>query len=1092
MSKPLNLPGRFARWFVDSKLTILIIIASLAAGIIAVLTTPREENPQISMPAAEVIITLPGAKPAEIEDLIVKPAERVINQIPGVDHVFSTAMDSAAVISVQYKVNENKEASLVKLYDRFRSARNEFPKEASDARIISADADDVPILAVTLTGGGYDDYALRRIAERFVEGLTSLKDVSTSYVYDGRTREFEVTMDPKKLASFGIPAEAVRLALKTTNIAAPLGSEAAADTGRTLRYDGFVTSAADLKRLVIASPAGRPVLLQDVADVTDGPSSERTALSRWAPGPASKLAKSAAGEAPSVTFVAAKKKGTNAVVATEAMLGRIHRMQEQFLPKDVHLIITRNDGAKANEAVNSVIGHIAVSIAAVFAITWIFLGFRAACITGITIPLILSLTLFINEAAGLTINRVSLFGFVIALGLLVDDSIVVIENIDRHYAADPTADRATLAARAVSEIGYPTILATFTVMLVFYTLIPSLSGMPKQYFFPIGFMVPTAVFSSLIIAYSVAPWTAKRILKVPDHKEEPSPDGRPKLGKLGHFYYRTAGWLVGNPKRTKIFLAALTLLLILSFLMPAWQFIRPQGISGPVSLFGVETGFLPKDDKNTFNVSLKLADGTPLEVTDRAVRDTEAIVKQIPEVTDVLSWSGMPGVPDFTAMFRGSTQPGSNIGAVRVNLVDKGERHRTSIEIAAKLRKDLKEVSARYPESTIQVVEDPPGPPMRATVLAEIYGNDGEQLRAASEKVRNAFRSTYDMVETTTTEPTDIPEARFEVDQEKASLAGVFPAEAALALRRYTAGETVGYGHAPGERTAQPVILRADYGNKVDPVELGGLTVKNKLGLDVPLSELVRVTHTTAPRPILNKDGTRVVLVGGELGNSVPAYAVLDLNHRLNGMPVGNGDRLATGNLGLTPVRADLSRAPVQLLWDGEIRMTLDCYHDLFIALSAAVMLIFFILVAYYRSFILPAAVMSAIPVCFIGLFPGHWLTGQIFSATSLIGLVTLTGVLVRNSLLIADFVTEYMREGISVREAVLLAGAVRLRPILLTSLSIIFGSIIMLIDPIFGGLGCSFIFGTIASTVFTMALTPVMLYWYYTRWPYKEAKDEE
>jgi multidrug efflux pump subunit AcrB len=288
------------------------------------------------------------------------------------------------------------------------------------------------------------------------------------------------------------------------------------------------------------------------------------------------------------------------------------------------------------------------------------------------------------------------------------------------------------------------------------------------------------------------------------------------------------------------------------------------------------------------------------------------------------------------------------------------------------------------------------------------------------------------------------------------------------------------------------VILRADYGNKVDPAELGGLTVKNKLGLDVPLSELVRVTHTTAPRPILNKDGTRVVLVGGELGNSVPAYAVLDLNHRLNGMPVGNGDRLATGNLGLTPVRADLSRAPVQLLWDGEIRMTLDCYHDLFIALSAAVMLIFFILVAYYRSFILPAAVMSAIPVCFIGLFPGHWLTGQIFSATSLIGLVTLTGVLVRNSLLIADFVTEYMREGISVREAVLLAGAVRLRPILLTSLSIIFGSIIMLIDPIFGGLGCSFIFGTIASTVFTMALTPVMLYWYYTRWPYKEAKDEE
>lgn len=1090
MREPLNYPGRFAHWFVDSKITILVIIASLVAGIVAVLTTPREENPQITMPAAEVIVTLPGASPSEVEEQLVKPIERVINQIPGIDHVYSTAMDSAAVLTVQYKVGEEKQSSLVQLYDRLNSARHTLPKEAGAPRVISADADDVPILTVTLSGGGYDDYALRRIAERFVEGLTSLKTVSNAYVYDGRTRQFEVTVDPKKLASFGVPSESVRAALQTANISAPLGDEAASGEGRRLRYSGFVTSAEALRHLVIAAPLGRPVLLQDVAEVSDGPATERTLLSRWAPGPASDLKGTAPGEEPSVTFAAAKKKGANAVNAADDMLGRIDRMKAQYLPSGVRMIVTRNDGAKANDAVNTVIGHIGISIAAVFGITWLFLGFRAACITGITIPLIMALTLFINEAAGLTINRVTLFGFVIALGLLVDDSIVVIENIDRNYAADPMADRSYTAARAVAEIGYPTMIATFTVMLVFYTLIPTLQGMPGQYFFSIGFTVPSAVFCSLVIAYSVAPWAAKRILKVPAVAKKES--SAPELNRLGKLYYRTASKLIGKKVPTRIFLALLALLVTLSLLMPLWQFVRPQGVGGPVSLLGVQTGFLPKDNKNTFNVTLKLADGTPLEVTDRAVRDVSAVVRSIPEVTDVLSWSGGSGVPDFTALFRGSTGKGSNIGAVRVNLVDKKKRDRSSITIAEELRESLRPVAARYPLSTIQVVEEPPGPPMRATVLAEIYGTDGDRMRAVAERVRDEFRKTYDMVETTSSEQTDIPEARFEVDQEKAALAKVVPAQAALALRRYTAGETLGYAHATGERNAQPVILRADYESKVDPAALSGLTVKNRLGEDVPLSQIVRVTRTTSEHPILNKDGARTILIGGELGHSVPVYAVLDLDKRLDGMAAGLGETLRTGNLGLVPVRADLSRAPMQLLWDGEMRMTLDCYHDLIIALSAAILIIYFILVAYYRSFLLPLTVMSAIPVCFIGLFPGHWATGQIFSATSLIGLVTLTGVLVRNSLLIADFVVEYMQRGLPVLQAVLDAGAVRLRPIMLTSLAIIFGSCIMLVDPVFGGLGCSFIFGTIASTAFTMALTPVMLYWYYTRWPYKPADSEK
>ncbi|MDO4938120.1 MAG: efflux RND transporter permease subunit, partial [Sutterellaceae bacterium] len=800
---------------------------------------------------------------------------------------------------------------------------------------------------------------------------------------------------------------------------------AQAKDGIALRYDGFLTSAEDLKNLVVANIKDRPVLLRDVAEVSDGASSERTVVSRWAPGQSSPdLALTQGRDLSSVTFAVAKKKGVNAVTAVDAMLERIERMQAQFLPEGVKLTITRNDGDKANDAVNTVIEHIGVSVVAVFVITWLFLGLRSACIMGITIPLILAMTLFVNEFAGLTINRVTLFGFVIALGLLVDDSIVVIENIERHYSANPTGNRSYLAALSVAEIGYPTMLATFTVMIVFYTLIPTLTGMPKQYFFPIGFMVPAAVFSSLIIAYSVAPWLAVRFLKTKP-KQTPSKTNAPELSRLGRFYHKTASYVIGRKWPTVGVFVLIAILMTGAILQPAWQFIRPQGVAGDLSFFGVEMGFLPKDNKNTFNVTIKLADGTPLEVTDRAVRDVAAIAKTIPEAVDILSWSGDSGVPDFTALFRGSIAKGSNIGAVRVNLTNKATGRRSSIDIARQLREDLKPVAARYPDSTIQVVEDPPGPPQRASVLAEIYGYDTDRLRPLAAQVREEFRQTWDMVETMTYESTDVRQARFEVDQEKAALAGVLPAQVTLALRRLTAGETVGYVHVPGERQAQPIVLRADYADKIDPENLAGLTVKNIQGKDVALSELVRVVEKHAEHNLMHKDGTPVIMVGGELGNSVPAYAVLDLDRRLNGMSAGNGLSLVTGNLGLKAVRADLSSAPVQLLWDGEIRMMLDAYHDLFIALAIAVITIFLVLVGYYRSFVLPVIVMSAIPVCFIGIMPGHWLTGQIFSATSLIGLVTLAGVLVRNSLLLSDFVVDYLKMGLPLKEAVLDAGAV-------------------------------------------------------------------
>lgn len=1076
----LNIAGRIADFFITSKLTVLFVLASAIVGILATTLTPREENPQIIVPAAEIRVLLPGASAAEVDELVVRPLEGEVKQITGVDHVYATALNSMGVVMVQFKVGEDKEKSLVKLYDCILGNRDRLPAEAGTPLIRSVDVDDVPIVTVTLASEKYDDYALKRIADRMVEGLRSQDTVSVAYVKGGRDREIRIELDPERMQAFGATLDQVRTLIAAGNVSAPLGTQVQQEKNHKVLLDGFLASEEDLKHLIVGGHAGRPIYLGDVAHVVDAPPEEREKLTRFAYGPAdARFGKTKLPEIPAVTVAVAKKRGTNAVFFANHLLNRIDRMKAQFVPPGVDVVVTRNDGQRANDAVNLLIEHLAIAILTVFIVTAIFLGWKEAVIVGATVPLILALTLGGVYLCGVTINRITLFAFIMLLGLVVDAAIVVIENIHRNYKVLGQGDKRQVTVQATNEIGNPTNLATFSVMLVAFSLLPILTGMPGQYFRPVGITGPLSMATSLVVAYCVVPWAANRWLKPSEgHDLEDHNAG----DRLHCFYYAVVGPFLNSAKWRRYCFLAVLAMIALSVLQPLWQFIRPGGVSGPQSFFGAEMSFLLKDNRNTFNITIDMPETAPLEVTDQLAREIGALLRQTPEVRDYQTSLGEAGVIDFNGLLRGSGNKfGPHVAEIRVNLSDKKTRHISSIEIAREMRVRVATIAARYPGSTVQVVEDPPGPPMHATVLAEIYGRDPQQLRAISQRVKSAFQQTYDMAEVKTSEVEDIVEYHLVVDREKAALSGITGAEIAVALRRLIDGEVMGTAHVAGEKNPVPIRLQIPRRYQIDPTLLSRVTITNRQGQQVALSELVHVIPAWADRPIQHKDGERVTFVGGEPASTAPIYAVLDLNRRLDGLALPDGSRLVTNNL--HPYKSDPDTINgYSLYWDGEMRLMLDTYRDMLFALALSIVGIFLILVAYYQSFGLPLIAMTPILLGLVGVFPGHWLLGRAFSATSMVGLIALSGVVVRNSLLIIDFVLDYRRQGMGIKESILEAGAVRLRPILLTTLAIVFGTMVMLTDPVFCGLGISLIFGTVAATVLTLIVIPLLLFLFLKR----------
>jgi len=1076
----MNMAGRLARAFLTSKLTALMIIAVTLTGLLALMVTPREYNPQIVVPAANIIVAKPGASATEIQNLVVRPLEAIMNAQSGVDHTFGYATNDFGLVTVQFKVGENQEDSLVKMYNQLMQNMDRIPPGAMQPVVRPINVDDVPIMTLTLASANLDDFRLREVAQRLLEQVRNVPGVSFTQVIGGRARAVNVWLDAQRLEAAGLTLDQVDQMLRGSNVSAPLGDLVRDNLATPLRLSGFLGSAREVADIVVGvSRQGRPVYLKDIARVEDGPA-EIEEASRFAFGQATSAALK--GENPAVTLAIAKKAGTNAVVVADAVLAKVEALKQQAIPAEVQIAVTRNDGQKANAAVNELVMHLGIAIGSVVLILVIFLGWREAGIVTLTVPLILFVVLAVGLAFGQTINRITLFALILSLGLLVDAAIVVIENIHRHLHHGSKKSFGETLVIATNEIGNPTNIATIAVILAFVPM-AFVTGMMGPFMAPIPFNVPVAMIASILIAYMVVPWAsnlwlankaARQTLSESDCLED---QGAHKADPLHKAYVALITPLIHSAaKRNLTFLVVLGLLAG-AMLMPTWQFVRPAGLNGPLSPLGVELKMLPNDNTNTLLLQVDMPAGTALAATDQVARAVGAVVGRHPHVTDYQTFLGMTAPIDFAALVRGDMiKKGQNLAQIRVNLVDKHHRDVSSHEIADALNEALKGVHKAFPTAKLKLYETPPGPPVQAQILAELYGPDYNALRGAATHVDKAFEGIYGMINVDDSVTANLDSFHVRVDAEKALLSGVAPGQVAQLLRNYVSGFAIGTLHATDAREPIDIQVRLPKAQRTSPETLLALRVSNPHGMQVPLSAIATVERVTEAKPIFARDQHPMVMVGGELLKSSPVYAVLALDKELDGKALPNGAKFTTGNLGFAQA-SPKDVVDTTLLWGGEMRLTLDVFRDLGSAFIVALILIYLVLVGYYKSFALPFIVMGAIPLTLVGVFPGHWATSQAFTATSMIGVIALAGIVVRNSLLLIDFILDYRRQGYGLEQAVIEAGAVRFRPILLTALAIILGSAIMITDPVFGGLAVSLIFGTFASTALTLVVIPLLYF---------------
>lgn len=1075
----LNIAGKVARLFLESKITAMIMLAISLAGIMALFVTAREYNPQIVVPAANIIVAKPGATASEIQNLVVKPLEAIMNSQSGVKHTFGYAAADYGVVTVQFDVGQDQERSLVKLYNQLMQNLDRLPAGTMQPLVKPIDVDDVPILTLTLSSDTMNDLQLRDISAHVLEQLRNVPGVSFTQLTGGAQRAVNVWIDPARLSAAGLSLDQVDKMLQGANVSLPIGTLVDNNRDQPLRLSGFVGDAHEVGQIIIGAPNGKPVYLKDVAQIQDGVA-ETDEISRFAFGPAT--ARTAyRGEAPAVTIAIAKKAGTNAVVVANAVLRKLDSLKRNAIPEGVTVSVTRDDGAKADDAVNTLMEHLGIAIGSVVVILVFFLGWREAAIVTLTVPLILFVVLTVGLIAGQTINRITLFALILSLGLLVDAAIVVVENIHRHMHHGGGKNFKEALVIATNEIGNPTNIATIAVILAFVPM-AFVTGMMGPFMQPIPFNVPVAMIASLFIAYMVVPWAANRWLagkaakSLTDSPALEDKAANPKDPLHRAYVAVITPFIRHSGKRNLLFLVVVGLL-IAAMLQPAWQFIRPSGINGPLSALGVELKMLPNDNTNTFLLQVDTPAGSTLAETDRVARAVGDVLAHTRFVTDYQTFIGMTAPVDFAALVRGDMlKRGDNIAQLRVNLTSKHERSTSSHQIVQNLDTALNQVRQAFPRAKIKLYETPPGPPVQSQILAELYGPDYNKLRSAAADVDRDFAKVYGIINTDDTVTSTVDSFHIKVDKEKAALSGVAVGQVAKLLHDYVSGFNIGTVHVDNSREPVNLTVRLPRSQRQTPEQILSIRITNMMGQQIPLSAIATVERATQDKPIYDRDQHPVVMVGGELLKSSPVYAVLALDKMLDGKTLSNGIAFKTGNLGFGEAQPD-DVVGYHLLWGGEMRLTLDVFRDLGSAFIVALVFIYLMLVGYYKSFVMPLIVMGAIPLTLVGVFPGHWITQQAFTATSMIGVIALAGVVVRNSLLLIDFIIDYRKQGYSLEQAVIEAGAVRFRPIMLTALAIILGSAIMITDPVFGGLAVSLIFGTFASTVLTLVVIPLMYY---------------
>ncbi|HUY15280.1 MAG TPA: efflux RND transporter permease subunit [Terriglobia bacterium] len=1070
-SGKLGVAGRIAHFFINSKLTPLLMIFALLLGVFAVLETPREEDPQIVVPMMDVFIQMPGSTAQETEKRVTTPEEKLIWEIPGVQYVYSTTRPGLSLVIVRFKVGENQEQSIVKLYSKLYSHFDAIPPGASKPLIKPRSIDDVPALALTFWSNRYDSYTLRRVAAEVEHQIQSINDVSITHFTGGEQRQIRVVFDPRKMAARGLAPAAIVPALQQSNQRLQSGAFASNNQESRVETGTFLHSAEDVGSVVVGVNSGHPVYLRDIATIQDGPAEPSDYVLFGLGRGSSERVASPIGDFPAVTLSVSKRKGTNAVAIVNRVLTKVDGLKGTVIPSGVHVTITRNYGATAQEKSNELLEHLLIATLAVTALIALALGWRSSMVVLAAVPVTLALTLFIYFMDGYTLNRVTLFALIFSIGILVDDAIVVVENITRHFHLPENKNRplADVAVEAVDAVGNPTALATLAVIAAILPM-AFVGGLMGPYMRPIPVGGSVAMVFSLFIALALSPWAAIRMLAKAG--QNPREAEEPPEGWTVRIYRRLVTPLILNARKRRLFLAGVIFLLLAALSLPLLKIVWVK--------------MLPFDNKSEFQIIVDMPEGTTLEQTARVTREVAQRAAREPEVANYVVYAGTAGPYNFNGLVRHYfLRRGANQADVQVNLLPKQRRSSQSHEIAKRVRLAIDPIGARY-GAKLKVAEIPPGPPVYATLMAEIFGPSDAQQIAAARQVREIFRRTPGVVDVDWSVEAPEKEFRFVVDKQKAALNGISDDQIAQTLRLGLSGAVAGLAHLPDEREDVDIFLRLPRADRSTVTSLGELRVMSPGGTLVPLSELTRIDDGTIEKSIYHENLKRVVYVTGDVAGQQesPIYAMLKMGKALNSLRAASGKSIERY---WTAYPFFTNR--IAFKWDGEWRITYHVFRDLGFAFAVALILIYVIVVAWFQSFRVPLVIMAPIPLTLIGILPAHALMGAFFTATSIIGFIAGAGIIVRNSIIVVDFADLRMQQGLSAEQAVIEAGAVRFRPILLTAAAVVAGSFVIIFDPIFQGLAISLMAGAIASTLLSQLAIPV-LYFYHARRLRKKPQD--
>ncbi len=1031
----MGISGRIARAFLRSKLTPLVTIASLGVGLIGIIATPREEEPQISVPMIDVIAALPGASPSEAENLLARPIEQRMLEIPGVDHVYSMSGDGYAMTTVRFKVGEDQERSVTRVQAKLAGAMDQMPAGALPPLVKAHSIDDVPVLALTLHSSAYDANAIRQIAVHLEDEIRTIPDVAETFVVGGQAKQMRVMLDPARLAASGVTPGEVAQALRAANARLQAGELTTSDVVYRIDVGGALATTADVNAVVVAQRNGAPVYLRNVADVADDFGETTTYVSH--------VGRTGSPES-AVTIAVAKRKGANATQVTQAIMQRVNEAKGRLLPRDVTLDVTRDYGETAGDKASELILHLVIATISVTVLIWIFLGWREAAVVLVAVPVTLALTLF---------------ALIFSIGILVDDAIVVVENIYRHLKMGERSPE-DAAVDAVDEVGNPTILATFAVIAAILPM-AFVSGMMGPYMRPIPVGASVAMLASLAVAFIVTPYLAYRLLRghvapvghVHDRALEEE-----ETSRFGRLYAWLMTRLMDRAPLRHLFYGSVVALLLLSV--------------GLLAVKAVKVKMLPFDNKSEFQVILDLPAGTTLETTNALGQEISGYLSHVPEVTSTEVYAGTAAPFNFNGLVRHYfMRTGPNVGDVQVNLMAKGERSRQSHAIAVAVRPGIDSIAMRY-HAAVKVAEIPPGPPVLSTLVAEVYAADDSTRLEAARQVKHVFESTAGVVDIDWTVDAPQQKRTFRVDRMRATEAGASVEQITQTLYLALSGASTGIMSSPTAREGRAIVPRLPLDQRSSVDALLAVPIATATGPQ-PLARFVTVISGTRESGRVRKDLRPAIYVTGDVAGVIesPVYAIMAMNAKLDQLRV-NGARIARYNA-VQPERL----AETAIKWDGEWQVTIEVFRDLGLAFAIVLLLIYVLVVGWFQSFTVPLVIMAPIPLTLIGILPGHAISGAFFTATSMIGMIALAGIIVRNSILLVDFIQLAEARGRSLRDAVLEAGAVRFRPIALTAAAVVVGGLVMVLDPIFQGLAVALMSGAIVATVLTMVVVPI-LYW--------------